>query len=263
VVDRRRGLDIPAFGLEWVLTGRGCCGSSAPRAPHPRRVDPRRSRSPAGMRAGIALGRNSCHRIGPRSPGWRRSQSGPPPWSRHCSPRMRRRHGWREGLPAPSPLRAPPIWPALPRTRSWRQHGPGVVGCGGKRVIRTSPQHDTTGPTDINRRGPIRWARLPNRAASNNMTTVIGSSAVPAIRGLNPDTVCTSTTRRNNAQLMAARAGVSHHWWPRTAWSGITSTAAGDFAPAAQRREMRPARLRPRPQGPARAPTTDCDRRRR
>jgi len=43
-------------------------------------------------------------------------------------------------------------------------------------------------PMVIGHRGPTRWARLPDRADSSSMSTVMGKSAAPAASGEYPDT---------------------------------------------------------------------------
>ena len=44
------------------------------------------------------------------------------------------------------------------------------------------------GPMVIGRRGPIRWARAPDRADSTSISPVTGSRAVPPASGLYPAT---------------------------------------------------------------------------
>jgi hypothetical protein len=46
----------------------------------------------------------------------------------------------------------------------------------------------------MGQRGPIRWARRPERAESSSMISVIGSIAVPAASGLNPAETCSCST---------------------------------------------------------------------
>ena len=54
-----------------------------------------------------------------------------------------------------------------------------------------------TGPTVICSRGPIRPASAPDRADSKSMITVIGSSEMPACRGVYPDTCSSWIGSRN------------------------------------------------------------------
>src|SRR3954451_8806690 len=54
-------------------------------------------------------------------------------------------------------------------------------------AIMASPAAETSGPSAMNTRGPRPCAQVPNLAASNSMTIVIGNSAEPAISGVNPD----------------------------------------------------------------------------
>ena len=62
----------------------------------------------------------------------------------------------------------------------------------------SSPAALISGPTVIGSRGPIRCASAPARAENTSMITVTGSSAVPAISGLNPATTCSCSTSRRN-----------------------------------------------------------------
>ena len=55
----------------------------------------------------------------------------------------------------------------------------------------------------MNSRGPKRADSAPNRPANASIITVIGRSAVPATKGLNPDTVCRATTSSSNAPPIA------------------------------------------------------------
>ncbi len=57
----------------------------------------------------------------------------------------------------------------------------------------------TRGPTVICNRGPIRAASAPDRADSASMITVIGSSEMPACRGVYPDTWMSWIGSRNSA----------------------------------------------------------------
>ena len=73
-----------------------------------------------------------------------------------------------------------------------------MTSCRPTRSISSRPAAETSGPTVMGSRGPIRPASAPARAENTSMTAVSGSSAVPAASGLKPATVCSCSTSIRN-----------------------------------------------------------------
>ncbi|GAA3055574.1 hypothetical protein GCM10020000_42370 [Streptomyces olivoverticillatus] len=66
------------------------------------------------------------------------------------------------------------------------------------------PAAHNSGPTVSGRRGPSRWASRPDWADSSSISTVVGSSAVPASSADHPTTTCNWSTERKKKPLKAA-----------------------------------------------------------
>ena len=72
------------------------------------------------------------------------------------------------------------------------------------RSARPNAPAASSDPTVISGRGPTLDASPPKRADSRSMTTVTGSSAVPAANGVHPLTSCSWSTSRKKKTDNAA-----------------------------------------------------------